>query len=380
MIVHLSTVHPRNDVRILVKEVSSAKKNLADDVVLVVADGGGTEKLKLGDNLIDIYDIGKSRFGRIGRIFVTSFRAFWVVRNMHPRLIHFHDPELLLAGIIFKIFRYKVVYDIHEDVPKQILSKYWLPLFSRRFLSIFVSMIEYLGSRSFDGLVVATPSIGRRFPTTKTVCVQNYAIIDEMKVINAPAYLDRENRLTYIGVISEGRGLTEILKTLDELPSELSIRLSLAGYFSPDDYSDELTKMNGWNIVDYVGLANRDEVARLLSVAKIGLLLLHPLPNHLESQPVKLFEYMAAGLPVIASDFPLWRKIIGSEECGILVDPLNVDELVNAVVWLLEHPNEAKEMGERGKQAIIDKYSWDRESEKLISLYARILGPESIRN
>ena len=89
---------------------------------------------------------------------------------------------------------------------------------------------------------------------------------------------------------------------------------------------------------------------------------------------------MAAGLPVIASDFPLWRKIIGSEECGILVDPLNVDELVNAVVWLLEHPNEAKEMGERGKQAIIDKYSWDRESEKLISLYARILGPESIRN
>lgn len=380
MIVHLSTVHPRNDVRILVKEVSSAKKNLADDVVLVVADGGGRDRLKLGDNLIDVYDIGKSRFGRIGRIFITSFRAFWVVRKMNPRLIHFHDPELLLAGFIFKILRYKVVYDIHEDVPKQILSKYWLPLFSRRFLSIFVSMIEYLGSRSFDGLVVATPSIGRRFPVSKTVCVQNYAIIDEMKVVDAPKYLDRENRLTYIGVISEGRGLTEILKTLNELPSELSIRLSLAGYFSPDDYSDELTKMNGWNIVDYVGLANRDEVARLLSVARIGLLLLHPLPNHLESQPVKLFEYMAAGLPVIASDFPLWRKIIGSEECGLLVDPLNVDELVNAVVWLLEHPSEAKEMGERGKQAIIDKYSWDRESEKLISLYARILGPESIRN
>lgn len=380
MIVHLSTVHPRNDVRILVKEVSSAKKNLADDVVLVVADGGGRDRLKLGDNLIDVYDIGKSRFGRIGRIFVTSFRAFWVVRKMNPRLIHFHDPELLLAGFIFKILRYKVVYDIHEDVPKQILSKYWLPLFSRRFLSIFVSMIEYLGSRSFDGLVVATPSIGRRFPVSKTVCVQNYAIIDEMKVVDAPKYLDRENRLTYIGVISEGRGLTEILKTLDELPSELSIRLSLAGYFSPDDYSDELTKMNGWNIVDYVGLANRDEVAKLLSVARIGLLLLHPLPNHLESQPVKLFEYMAAGLPVIASDFPLWRKIIGSEECGLLVDPLNVDELVNAVVWLLEHPSEAKEMGERGKQAIIDKYSWDRESEKLISLYARILGPESIKN
>lgn len=380
MIVHLSTVHPRNDVRILVKEVISAKKNLADDVVLVVADGGGRDRLKLGDNLIDVYDIGKSRFGRIGRIFITSFRAFWVVRKMHPRLIHFHDPELLLAGFIFKILRYKVLYDIHEDVPKQILSKYWLPVFLRRFLSIFVLLFEYLASRSFDGLVVATPSIGRRFPASKTVCVQNYAIIDEMKVINAPAYLDRENRLTYIGVISEGRGLTEILKTLDELPSKLSVRLSLAGYFSPDNYSDELTKMNGWNIVDYVGLANRGEVASLLSVARIGLLLLHPLPNHLESQPVKLFEYMAAGLPVIASDFPLWRKIIGSEECGLLVDPLNVDELVNAVVWLLEHPSEAKEMGERGKQAIIDKYSWDRESEKLISLYARVLGPESIRN
>ena len=379
MIVHLSTVHPRHDVRILIKEINSAKARLTHDVVLVVADAMGDDQINLRDGIIQIFDVGKSRFGRLGRIFVTSFRAFVRVKKLRPKLIHFHDPELLLAGFLFKLLGYKVIYDIHEDVPKQILSKYWLPMYSRRAVAVVVSLIEYGCSRCFDGLVVATPSIGRRFPSKKTICVQNYAIVDEMKVEDAAPYLQRESRLTYIGVISAGRGLTEIVKTLGALPTELNVRLNLAGYFSPDNYEDELSAMPGWSQIDYVGLANRAEVAKLLAVARIGLLLLHPLPNHLESQPVKLFEYMAAGLPVIASDFPLWRKIIGGEECGLLVDPLNVQDIVNAVVWLLENPLEAMKMGERGKQAIVDKYSWENESDKLVGLYSRILGSDCIK-
>ena len=113
MIVHLSTVHPRHDVRILIKEINSAKAKLTHDVVLVVADAMGDDQINLKDGIIQIFDVGKSRFGRLGRIFVTSFRAFVRVKKLRPKLIHFHDPELLLAGFLFKLLGYKVIYDIH---------------------------------------------------------------------------------------------------------------------------------------------------------------------------------------------------------------------------------------------------------------------------
>ena len=114
-------------------------------------------------------------------------------------------------------------------------------------------------------------------------------------------------------------------------------------------------------------MLSRSEVAALLARASVGLVLFHPIRNYVNAQPNKMFEYMAAGLPVIASDFPLWWTIIKSTGCGLLADPLDPAAIAKAMVWVLRHPTEAAEMGQRGQRAVAEKYNWERQADRLIA-------------
>jgi glycosyltransferase involved in cell wall biosynthesis len=110
-----------------------------------------------------------------------------------------------------------------------------------------------------------------------------------------------------------------------------------------------------------------------LSESRIGLMCFHPEPNHVEAQPNKLFEYMSAGIPVVASDFAYWRNIVDSVECGLLVDPLDPAAIAAAVKWLLEHPEEAARMGERGREAVRNRFTWTTEAQSLLTLYQYVI-------
>jgi len=131
--------------------------------------------------------------------------------------------------------------------------------------------------------------------------------------------------------------------------------------------------MPGWQRVDFRGWCGRDELRRILAEAALGIVTFLPAPNHIESQPNKLFEYMSAGLPVIASDFPLWRKIVEAANCGLLVDPRDPAAIARAIDWLLEHPTQAQEMGRRGQQAVAARYNWDHEVQALLKMYRGLL-------
>ncbi len=124
--------------------------------------------------------------------------------------------------------------------------------------------------------------------------------------------------------------------------------------------------------VDLRGRLSRDGVAEVLREARVGLLVLHPVEAHLQSLPIKLFEYMAAGIPVVASDFPFWRELVG--EAGVLVDPNDVDAIAAAIETLLDDPANAEAMGARGREAVATRFGWEAEGERLLSLYERIAG------
>jgi glycosyltransferase involved in cell wall biosynthesis len=152
--------------------------------------------------------------------------------------------------------------------------------------------------------------------------------------------------------------------------------LRVAGVFTPATLATELSLTPGWSQVRPLGWLDRQAVANMMGECLAGLLLFQPLRNHVESQPNKLFEYMAAGLPIVASDFPHWRSILEAEGCGLFVDPTDTRAIASAIRSVTSDRVWAEEMGARGKEAVHRTYGWPSQAAKLLELYERLLPAE----
>ena len=335
---------------------------------MFVQDGRGDSVEEGGK--IRIIDTGPQPPGRLARMTLGVFRMWRAVRLARPSLVHFHDPELIPLGMILKCFGHRVVYDVHEDLPRQALTKYWLPVFARKPVSWIVSGVEWLAARVLDAIIPATPKIAERFLPWKTTSVQNFPILDELVKVEVMPYKERPAQFAYIGGLTRERGACEMVNSLNHIEN---VRLYLAGAFQPARLQSELEALPGWRHVVFHGWANRTQVAEILGNARAGLVILHPTPRYLDAYPTKMFEYMAVGLPVIVSDFLLWRSIVEDAECGLLVDPLDPQATANAMQWILDHPAEAEAMGRRGREAVEKHYNWETEAEKLVALYKKLL-------
>jgi len=311
---------------------------------------------------------------RMDRMIRLNLSTLKLALEENAETYHFHDPELISIGILLKLMGKKVIYDVHEDYKASIAKKRWIHSSLRNLVANAFSFIESFSANTFDGIVAATPQIARQFASPKTVVVQNFPQIENFNPSVEMPYEKRGAVITYIGGMSVLRGAREMLEAVSLLPHALQWQLHIAGSVQDKELEQYLNKLPGWKNTLFYGWQSRQFVDDLLSKSKVGLVLFHPAPNHTMSQPNKLFEYMMAGIPVVASNFPLWREIVDGAKCGITVDPLNVEEISEAVKWLLVNPAEAKAMGERGKRAIYDRYNWHNEGEKLINLYKRIAG------
>ena len=362
-ITHLTSVHSRYDTRIFLKECRSLAQ-AGFDVSLVVADGKGDEQREG----VNIYDVGTAN-GRIDRIRNVTRRVFEKARSLDADIYHLHDPELIPIGLKLKKLGKKVIFDAHEDVPKQLLSKPYLNTPAKWFLSNAFALYERYACSRLDGIITATPFIRDKFLTINpcSVDIKNYPMLDEFETIECE-WKKKDRAVCYAGGISAVRGIREMVTAIGLTDA----RLLLAGTFSPVALRNELTALKGWNSVEDFGFVDRSKVSDILLRSSAGLVVLHPIINYLDSLPIKMFEYMAAGIPVVASNFPLWRKIIEENDCGICVDPLNPDEIAQAITWLLDHPEEAKRMGENGRRAVEEKYTWECEGGKLVDLYNKI--------
>jgi glycosyltransferase involved in cell wall biosynthesis len=366
-IVFLTSVHRPFDPRIFYKECRTLARE-GFEVVLIAPH----ERAEIVDG-VRIRPILKSQ-NRFKRMVITVFRVLKAAVDEGGSIYHFHDPELIIVGLLLKLKGKRVIYDVHEDVPKDILTKPYISPLVRRWLALLTELIEHFASSFFDGIVAATPSIGKRFPSKKTVIVQNFPYLQSGFVESLP-YAKRPFQAAYSGNITVIRGAIEMVKAIAKLPGNLGAKLALAGDFSPLELETEVRNLSGWERVDFIGWRSPEEVASLLGHSRMGLVIFHPVPNHLEAQPQKLFEYMLAGLPIIASDFPLWRQIIVGTGCGILVNPLDPQAIAKAIQWVLEHPIEAEEMGLRGREVVYSQFNWANEGEKLLDLYRRLTAP-----
>ena len=362
----LTTAHSPFDVRVFYKQARTLAQ-AGYDVVLFAPHSSRTERV----DGVCVRSIGL-RKGRLYRMTVLLWRVVWLALTQKYYVYHFHDPELIPVGLAFKLLTSaRVIYDIHEDYPRQILSKAWIPPVFRKPIAWGMELIERLAARFFDGLVAATPGIARRFPSSKTIVVNNFPRVEELTINQEETipYPERPNWVVYVGGITTIRAAREMVKAVDfmQMPAELI----LAGSFESEALQNALSSLPGWSNVRLLGWLSRPEVAATLAKAKVGLVLYHPLPNHIEAQPNKIFEYMAAGIPFVASDFPHWREL--GEGAGLFVNPLDPQAIAQAIDWLLMHPEEAEAMGRRGRELVLKKYNWEAEAQKLLMLYERLL-------
>ena len=368
-VVHMTSVHTPFDPRIFHKECRSLAR-AGFSVTVIGRDWQEGER-----DSIQVKSVPGDR-SRIGRMTRTVWRVYEEARRQNADVYHFHDPELIPIGLLLRAGGKNVIYDIHEDVPKDVMSKPYLPKWSRFIVSRFVDVLERAACRRFSGLVVVTPSIAKRFTpiNRRTVIVHNYPYVGELirDGENVP-WESRRQSVAYVGGISLVRAIREMVYAMSYLPESLPAQLELAGPESKGETNiNELKRHPGWSRVKHHGFIDQRSTFRILQNVRAGLVLFHPEPNHFESLPQKMFEYMGAGLPVIASDFPFWRKVLGDSGSGIFVDPRNPQEIAKAIEYVLTHPREAEEMGRRGQAAVQQNFNWDTEAERLIQLYGAI--------
>ncbi|MBN1509388.1 MAG: glycosyltransferase family 4 protein [Sedimentisphaerales bacterium] len=320
----------------------------------------------------------KSRLQRVTKVMLRLYRL--AVRE-DADVYHFHDPELMIVGLLLKLRGKKVIWDAHEHYPNSILDKYYIARPLRWLISRLFDRFERMVVRFFDYVIYTTPRVGARYEAMKVRCgrVENYPIIE----MSDARPRQPQEKIIYLGVMAESRGLVKVVEAFAQVVKEHPRwKLCLVGTYSPASFEGELKdlvkKLGVEANVEFLAWVPYEEKEKLSSQAAMGVIAYLPYANNTSCLPNKLFDYMLVGLPAIASDFPLYREVVEGSRCGLLVDPSKPQEIAGAMEYLIKHPGEARRMGENGRQAVLEQYNWEREGERLLEIYDTVLGQKEV--
>jgi glycosyltransferase involved in cell wall biosynthesis len=365
----LTSVHMPFDGRVFHKEAKSLVR-AGYEVVLIARHD--KEETVAGVRVVPLPQ-PKSRRQRMTKVLWRLYRL--AVRE-NADVYHFHDPELMTVGLLLKLRGRKVIWDVHEHYPNSILDKYYLARPLRRVISKSFDVFERAVVRFFDYVVYTTPFVGARYQKMKVRSgrIENYPLLELSEAFER----DPQERIVYLGGMSRMRGLLEVLDAFAVVAKKYPRwELCLVGSCSPASFEKEMrdrvsTLGLGAN-VKFIPWVPYEEKERLSSQAAMGVITYLPYSNNTSCLPNKLFDYMLVGLPVIASNFPLYREVVEPSHCGLIVDPSKPEEIARAMEYLIEHPQEARQMGENGRRAVREQYNWEKESEKLLQIYEVVL-------
>lgn len=359
---HITSAHKSNDIRIFKKQCTSLAK--AGHEVFLVASGTNRE-----ENGVHIIGVGKQH-SRLKRMLIDTYKVYKKALEINADIYQIHDPELLLYALKLKRKGKKVIFDSHEDVSASIKEKEYIPNFFRNLISRMYNFYQKKVLQKLDAVITVTPHLVNKLKqfNNNTVMITNYPILDQKE------YKRKEKKYTFCfgGGISRQWSHHMILSTLEKIKGSNYV---LCGSIS-NDYLSELKTSSAWENVIYKGVVTHNEMYDIYSQSHIGLALLDYVLNAGGNigtlGNTKLFEFMYAGLPVICTDFILWKDIIDKYHCGICVNPHDIDSIIQAAQYLLDHPNEANLMGENGRKAVENEFNWSTEEKKLIDLYDKL--------
>lgn len=367
----LTSVHFNNDNRVYYKEVFSLR-NLGYEVVYIAPD----QSERFEDNIHYVNVDKPSQFTK--RLF-SFYKVYRLAKKQNCSVYHFQDPELIPTGLLLKwLTQSKVVYDVHEDYPNQMLTKYYLKKWERKFFYHIVKFFEFISDKCFDAIVVADNFVYKNFNPSKTVILYNFPSLKLMR--ETEQQLDNSGKKEY-DIIFPG--------TLSKFTAEMIVNIvkeaSNRGYalkcllISPFDFkggkqwiidrTKELSIDGQFTLMDRVPPY---EVPKYLKLTRIGLI---PLPDTLKMRsniPTKMFEYMFNRLPVITGELPPSVQFLAKDPFGYLVDPNSYMEYTDRIIELLNDENKALQMGSLGRRLVEEKYNWENEEIKMNELYEKL--------
>ena len=359
----LTTAHQAHDVRIFYKECRSLAQ-AGYEVHLIASHH---QEKKVDD--ISIIPLS-TREGRLYRFLFKGWKVLWKAIKLRADVYHFHDPDLIPAGLFLKLIGKKVIYDVHEDVPEDILTKEWLGgMGVRKLVSCLFRGLLKFSSLFFDKIVAATPGISKGFPPNKTIVVRNVPYVSLIDDI-IPGKIDKTKpSVIYAGGLTKIRGIKEIIDAIRIL--EGFAELWLLGWWEEPDFERECRFLDGWKYVRYFGLKSLEETYAVMKQADIVIVNFLAVPNSTESLPNKAFEYLNCGLPIIMSEFAYWKELFG--KCALFVNPDDSIKIAENIKALVENQEQRMELIREGRKLIESEFSWESESRKLTELYKHLI-------
>ena len=362
----ITSVHSDLDVRVFHKECKTLVK-AGHEVVLVSQYGK--------DKMLDDIRMAplKKRRTRFARILLGGMEALKLAFKENADVYHFHNPELIFVGMLLKITRGAIiVYDVHENTPAAISSKEWIPRYMRSIMRKLFLFSERACIPFFDRIIVAGDDIAENYShIDKVTVLKNYPFLESGQSSPPRTKQRKEINLIYIGGLSAQRGILQLVEAV-KLIKDKSIKLFLVGGCSDAKFKKRIAE----SIDDKTFLVEQvsyDKVFEYLHMSDVGVILFLPEPNHIFAiqggRNNKIFEYMAAGLPILGSDLPGWREKIEEKGYGIVVDPLDPQAIANGIKKLKDSPDLRTKMGAAGRKDFLEKYNWEKEKNKLLTLY-----------
>lgn len=318
---------------------------------------------------------------------VWIFQTYNLTKKIKPDILLVRDLPLALCAILVgKLLNVKVILDMAEPYP-ELIKLIWKfqklqiknilirnPVFAEIVENIVLKYIDYI-------LVVVDESKSRLIKKgfkEKNICVvTNATSFNSVKIEHLPeVYIKDKNKIKiiYLGLLGESRGLQTVIKALPIVLKEApEVHLYIIGTGSAENSLKELTKNLSLNSnVTFLGWIENKESARYLKYADIGIIPHFSCGHWNNTIPNKLFDYMASGIPVIASDvFPM-RRILSEENCGIAFKSGDHRDCAEAII-LLTKKNKREYYGKKGNQSVNLKYNWDIEKTKLIEFINEVV-------
>jgi len=360
----LTTTHTPMDVRIFHKESKSLAKFF--EVVVIAPDDASWEKVVDGVRIIAVKKAKSKPFH-----FLTIWRVFKEGFKQNCNVYHCHEPDSLAVGTLLKLLKKcRVVYDVHEHWPSEIAYG-WFKLrkgILRNVIEFMSEKIELFLAKFADRIVVVSESVGKRF-----MSIREYLIVPNAPLLFdlATEFNEKDCDMVQMGGgIQSYHGINDILLALVKIKNQgVRVKLKIVGKVK-ENIGPVLEKYGLQENILLTGFLPFKKMYSEIAKGKIGFALMKAeFYNAYIGLPNKLFDYMLCKIPVIASNYPEMRKVVERGKCGILVDPNNVEEIAEAIIYLLENPAEARKMGIRGRRFVEREMNWGKVEQDLVRLY-----------